>query len=411
LFFRETLPLHLSVLQSRPDSNSKWRKNSVAGQYVSCIYNSFLNYFYPIFFGLLSLYIFAAAVSGYISYKRFEAQNKSEIHESERVEFVGTKASSNHDGSTNSYSESPASIWRFGENSAWHPLNGYQYPAYGVCDEGLHNASCIGLVCLGHELYFLLSGSGGQMVGDAEYHVTIDNDEYLIIVEPSDLSGFSYEARSRESVNAKFIDGLEIGERVEVRTPEKTFIAPLNDSGSNIAKLKDMCGNPSKEPEQSIPDETGHEVGGNDLQKAKRFSEIHFVPFENSWESLIYRGYTGYAVCDVNVGKHICIGLFCYRAHIHLGVIASPPLLDKGDLMELYQGGVSQRFTAQFAEYENPASPFFVSAERVNKSAINALKEGKEFDVTFGEILVNAGLLGSRIAITELQRICPSYDQ
>jgi hypothetical protein len=31
LLFREPLPLHLSVLQSRPDSNSKWRKNSVAG--------------------------------------------------------------------------------------------------------------------------------------------------------------------------------------------------------------------------------------------------------------------------------------------------------------------------------------------------------------------------------------------
>src|SRR5690606_33430313 len=31
LLFRKPLPLHLSVLQSRPDSNSRWRKNSVAG--------------------------------------------------------------------------------------------------------------------------------------------------------------------------------------------------------------------------------------------------------------------------------------------------------------------------------------------------------------------------------------------
>ncbi|MBN9008394.1 MAG: hypothetical protein J0H40_23680 [Rhizobiales bacterium] len=31
LIFREPLPLHLSVLQSRPDSNSRWRKNSGAG--------------------------------------------------------------------------------------------------------------------------------------------------------------------------------------------------------------------------------------------------------------------------------------------------------------------------------------------------------------------------------------------
>src|SRR5690606_1666139 len=33
LLFRKPLPLHLSVLQSRPDSNSRWRKNSVAGHY------------------------------------------------------------------------------------------------------------------------------------------------------------------------------------------------------------------------------------------------------------------------------------------------------------------------------------------------------------------------------------------
>src|SRR5690606_5273178 len=35
LLFRKPLPLHLSVLQSRPDSNSRWRKNSVAGQKAS----------------------------------------------------------------------------------------------------------------------------------------------------------------------------------------------------------------------------------------------------------------------------------------------------------------------------------------------------------------------------------------
>src|SRR5690606_34134499 len=33
LLFRKPLPLHLSVLQSRPDSNSRWRKNSVAGHW------------------------------------------------------------------------------------------------------------------------------------------------------------------------------------------------------------------------------------------------------------------------------------------------------------------------------------------------------------------------------------------
>src|SRR5690606_7789235 len=35
LLFRKPLPLHLSVLQSRPDSNSRWRKNSVAGHQVT----------------------------------------------------------------------------------------------------------------------------------------------------------------------------------------------------------------------------------------------------------------------------------------------------------------------------------------------------------------------------------------
>ena len=35
LIFREPLPLHQSVLQSRPDSNSRWRKNSEAGQWIS----------------------------------------------------------------------------------------------------------------------------------------------------------------------------------------------------------------------------------------------------------------------------------------------------------------------------------------------------------------------------------------
>lgn len=34
LLFREPLPLNLSVLQSRPNSNSRWRKNSVARQYL-----------------------------------------------------------------------------------------------------------------------------------------------------------------------------------------------------------------------------------------------------------------------------------------------------------------------------------------------------------------------------------------
>lgn len=32
LIFREPLPFHLSALQARPDSNSRWRKNAVAGQ-------------------------------------------------------------------------------------------------------------------------------------------------------------------------------------------------------------------------------------------------------------------------------------------------------------------------------------------------------------------------------------------
>jgi hypothetical protein len=46
LLFREPLSLHLSVLQSRPDSNSRWRKNSVAG-HLAAIGVAVLPIFYP----------------------------------------------------------------------------------------------------------------------------------------------------------------------------------------------------------------------------------------------------------------------------------------------------------------------------------------------------------------------------
>jgi hypothetical protein len=38
LLFREPRSLHLSVLVSRPDSKSPWRKISVAGQHSRIIY-------------------------------------------------------------------------------------------------------------------------------------------------------------------------------------------------------------------------------------------------------------------------------------------------------------------------------------------------------------------------------------
>jgi hypothetical protein len=131
--------------------------------------------------------------------------------------------------------------YKFPSSLNWQRLRSFTAPASGVCDVGDDNSICIGLVCISGDLHFTLIGTGGMLLENENFVIHVGADNFLLSMRPSSMTPMSYEAISIAPIPSELEDVLMSGRAIELATPGKWFIAPLNGSASAVPALRKEC--------------------------------------------------------------------------------------------------------------------------------------------------------------------------